>query len=171
MACSSSIIGVSSIYQATPSSLELPKRPTSNSPLSLPFSDKSHFNGLKSSSSNTHSRFRQSAACNGNSFVTSAVVTPNSVLSEEAFKGFGGFDKDSLDVSENEYETEEDEVAGEIAVENKNELVVSKLGLPQKLVESLEGRGITELFPIQVCLLQAFSLCLLLLLRFGGCFL
>lgn len=152
MACSSSIIGVSPICQATLSSLELSKRPTS----SLPFLEKSHFNCLKAagasaSSSNVHLRFRQAVVGgHGNSFVASAVVTPNSVLSEEAFKGLGGFGKDSLDVSDAEYESEQDDVVlGETAVVNKDELSISELGLPQKLVETLESRGITGLFPIQ----------------------
>ncbi|KAH0851022.1 hypothetical protein HID58_095089 [Brassica napus] len=61
---------------------------------------------------------------------SSAVATPNSVLSEEAFKSLGLSDNGS----------EEDD--GE-------ELAISKLGLPQRLGESLEKRGITHLFPIQ----------------------
>ncbi|XP_027115002.2 DEAD-box ATP-dependent RNA helicase 3, chloroplastic-like [Coffea arabica] len=156
MACPSSIIGVSSIYQTTPS-LELSKRPTSTPPLSLPFpAEKSHFYGLKvtatsaasSSSSNVHLR---SNGNSGSSFVASAVVTPNSsVLSEEAFKGLGGFGKGSFDVSESEYG---DESEGEFDAEDGevvgDELAISKLGLPQKLVEILETRGITRLFPIQ----------------------
>lgn len=177
MACSSSIIGVSSIYQATPSYLELSKRPTLSL---LPFLEKSHFNCLKASSganissSNVHFRFRQAViGGNGNPFVASAVVTPNSVLSEEAFKGLGGFGKDSLDVSDSEYESEEDDVVvGETSVVNKNELSISKLGLPQKLVETLESRGISELFPIQVCLFFAgisrfINFCFLFFAPFG----
>lgn len=172
MACSSSIIGVSSIYQATPSYLELSKRPTLSL---LPFLEKSHFNCLKASSgANIHFRFRQAViGGNGNPFVASAVVTPNSVLSEEAFKGLGGFGKDSLDVSDSEYESEEDDVVvGETSVVNKNELSISKLGLPQKLVETLESRGISELFPIQVCLFFAgisrfINFCFLFFAPFG----
>ncbi|KAH0855553.1 hypothetical protein HID58_007909 [Brassica napus] len=60
------------------------------------------------------------------------LATPNSVLSEEAFKSLGLSDNGS----------EEDD--GE-------ELAISKLGLPQRLGESLEKRGITHLFPIQGC--------------------
>lgn len=80
-------------------------------------------------------------------FATQAIATPNSVLSEEAFKGLGGFSKEELD-SESEYESES-EVA-EPAVGSKDELALSKLGLPQRLVDSLERRGISSLFPIQV---------------------
>uniref|UniRef100_A0A5B7AYN6 RNA helicase n=1 Tax=Davidia involucrata TaxID=16924 RepID=A0A5B7AYN6_DAVIN len=141
MAGSSSIIGVSSVYQ-TPS-LELSRRTTTTPPLSLPFAaEKSHFGGLKSSTS--HFRFKQVA-----SFVSSAIATPNSsVLSEEAFKGLGGFDKDSLNVSDTDYDSEA-ETASSGGGASEDELAVSQLGLPQRLVESLESRGITNLFPIQ----------------------
>ncbi|KAL3515813.1 hypothetical protein ACH5RR_022715 [Cinchona calisaya] len=138
MACSSSIIGVSSIYQTTPHS-EFSRRSISTPPLSFPFpAEKSHFYyGLKATSSA--------------SFVASAVVTPNSnsLLSEEAFKGLGGFGKASLDVSESEFDDEDEESEGENGEEDEDELAISKLGLPQKLVETLEARGITHLFPIQ----------------------
>lgn len=132
MASSSSIIGVSSIYQTNPS-LELSRRPTATPPLSLPFStEKSNFH--------VHVRLRRP-------FLASAVVTPNSsVLSEEAFKGIGGFGKDSLNVSESEYDSEDEVEDNE---SNEDELAVSKLGLPHRLVEALEKRGITQLFPIQ----------------------
>lgn len=94
---------------------------------------------------------KQSYGSNGNSsFVASAVVTPNSsVLSEEAFQELGRFGEDSLDVSETEYESQ-DEAFSENEVVDEEELVISKLGLPRKLVETLEARGISELFPIQV---------------------
>ncbi|KAK4476782.1 hypothetical protein RD792_015942 [Penstemon davidsonii] len=136
MACSSSIIGVSSIYQTNPA-----KKPTSTTPLSLHFSNP--FRSLSSS-----------AKFKSNSLVSSAVATPNSsVLSEEAFKGLGGFG-DSLDndVSESEYEdllSEGEEQVGEIKALNQNELDMTKLGLPKRLVDTLETRGITQLFPIQ----------------------
>ncbi|KAK6139514.1 hypothetical protein DH2020_026745 [Rehmannia glutinosa] len=84
-----------------------------------------------------------------NSFVASAVFTPNSsVLSEEAFKGLGPFGKGGVDVSESEYEESEGEL-GENETGNVDELDVSKLGLSQRLVDTLEKRGITQLFPIQ----------------------
>lgn len=88
--------------------------------------------------------------------MTSAIATPNSVLSEETFKklGTGGFSESEIDVSEDEgglvYEGGEAESASE------DELALSKLGLPQRLVESLEKRGITHLFPIQVCFVPFF---------------
>lgn len=90
------------------------------------------------------------------SFAPSAVATPNSsILSEEAFKGLGGFGKGALDdVSENEYEDSEGEEE-EIEAGKDDELAISKLGLPQRLVDTLENRGITQLFPIQVYALLA----------------
>ncbi|WCJ26807.1 DEAD-box ATP-dependent RNA helicase 3 chloroplastic [Euphorbia peplus] len=138
----SSVIGVSSIFH-TPS-IELSNRrnntpssnlPTCSFPLNLP--DKSHFNSLVLHYSK-----------NGQSFVPSAIATPNSILSEEAFKGLGGRlsgfedDGDSVD-----YESGSDDAGSVVA--DADELAVSKLGLPQRLVESLAKRGITELFPIQ----------------------
>nr|VDD28236.1 unnamed protein product [Brassica oleracea] len=66
----------------------------------------------------------------------SAVATPNSVLSEEAFKSLGLSD---------EFDLEE----GSSSEDDAEELAISKLGLPQRLGESLEKRGITHLFPIQ----------------------
>ncbi|KAF8099361.1 hypothetical protein N665_0245s0039 [Sinapis alba] len=66
----------------------------------------------------------------------SAVAAPNSLLSEEAFKSLGLSDEFDLHGDNN------DDDDGE-------ELAISKLGLPQRLGESLEKRGITHLFPIQ----------------------
>ncbi|KAG2278536.1 hypothetical protein Bca52824_061091 [Brassica carinata] len=66
----------------------------------------------------------------------SAVATPNSVLSEKAFKSLGLSD---------EFDLEE----GSSSEDDAEELAISKLGLPQRLGESLEKRGITHLFPIQ----------------------
>ncbi|KAL7001603.1 RNA helicase [Sarracenia purpurea var. burkii] len=147
MAFSSSTISVSSIYQ-TPSQ-ELPRRTTSAPPLSLPLvADKSHFTGLKSSAA--HFLQKQLLASGGRiSVVASAVVTPNSsVLSEEAFKGFGGFDEDSLSLSDTDYDSGA-EAAAVSGAGGEDELAVSELGLPLRLVESLKNRGITHLFPIQ----------------------
>ncbi|KAF2324096.1 hypothetical protein GH714_006600 [Hevea brasiliensis] len=85
------------------------------------------------------------------SFVPSAIATPNSILSEEAFKGLSGrlsdFDGDN-DVRSGVYESET-ETAGGDSLPDEDELAISRLGLPQRLVESLEKRGITHLFPIQ----------------------
>lgn len=86
------------------------------------------------------------------------VNSNSSVLSEEAFKGLGGFGKSILDVSESEYEDSEGEVGESDAGVDKNELDVAKLGLPQRVVESLKKRGITQLFPIQVSLRGVFYL-------------
>lgn len=147
----SSIIGVSSIFQ-TPS-LELPRR-TKTSSIALLISDKVHFGcgykpssirlfssdaTLSSSSSSLRSNLKQFT-----SFITSAIASPNSVLSEEAF-GLGSFQKKSLNTSDSDEEnpSETDEIGSD------DELTVSKLGLPQRLVDSLENRGITSLFPIQ----------------------
>lgn len=130
---SSSIVGVSSILYQTPS-FQTPSTKFALSPaLSLPFSA-SKPRVLK--------------------WVSSAIATPNSVLSEEAFKGIAGdFSKGSFDVSDEEFD-EGDDLEFESEIEGSelsaDELDVSKLGLPQKLVESLANRGITQLFPIQV---------------------
>ncbi|XP_058084022.1 DEAD-box ATP-dependent RNA helicase 3, chloroplastic [Magnolia sinica] len=75
-------------------------------------------------------------------FISSAIATPNSVLSEEAFKGLGGFSK------EDDYSLQTDGSEGEAAEDDDN-LAIASLGLPQQLVDSLEKRGITHLFPIQ----------------------
>ncbi|KAG8363995.1 hypothetical protein BUALT_Bualt19G0080300 [Buddleja alternifolia] len=134
--CSSSILGVPSIYQTHDQS----RKPTSNLPLSFRFSTAHNYPFRPFSSAS--SRIKHGASTS-NSFVTSAVFTPNSsVLSEEAFKGLGGFGN----VSDSEYEYSEGEIEGVI---NKDELDMTKLGLPQRLVETLEKRGITQLFPIQ----------------------
>ncbi|GAA0150318.1 RNA helicase [Lithospermum erythrorhizon] len=132
--CSSSIIGVSSIYQTNQKDPNFPKI--------------SHFSiPLKHTSITTHNlRAKKSSH-----FVGSAVVTPNSssLLSEEAFRGLGsGFGKSPLNSDdENEYgEFSED---GDVGVVSDDELSVSKLGLPNRLVQALESRGITQLFPIQ----------------------
>ncbi|XP_047337525.1 DEAD-box ATP-dependent RNA helicase 3, chloroplastic-like [Impatiens glandulifera] len=131
MASFSSILGISSIYQS-PSLIEHSSRPSSLSlPLPLP-SDKSHFSG--------HIRLRN--VLSGR--VCSAVATPNSsILSNDAFKGF---DDDLLSVSD--YESEIDE-AVEVEADDGDELAVSNIGLPERLVKSLANRGITQLFPIQ----------------------
>ncbi|KAK2966183.1 hypothetical protein RJ640_008749 [Escallonia rubra] len=141
-ACSLSIAGVSSVYQTPPT--ELSKKTTTTTttglPLSLPFtSEKTHFAGLKLASI----RLKQGG-------VSSAIATPNSsVLSEEAFRGLGGFDTGSLQgVSDSDYETEGDDAASDDGASD-DELTITRLGLPQRLVETLETRGITKLFPIQ----------------------
>jgi ATP-dependent RNA helicase DDX21 len=73
--------------------------------------------------------------------VAAAVASPNSVLTEHAFKRLrlGGDDE--------EYGRE----AGAGLFEGRaDEIAVARLGLPDELVATLEKRGITHLFPIQV---------------------
>ncbi|KAJ7973179.1 DEAD-box ATP-dependent RNA helicase [Quillaja saponaria] len=148
-----SIIGVSSIYQ-TPV-LELLKKtitPTSNTPsVSLQLSDnKSRFNNVMRAhfTNNGSGGFKPRM-----SLVPSAIATPNSsLLSEEAFKGLGGgfSDKDPLDeLSGSEDFEYESEIEPSLAATSEDELAISNLGLPQRLVDSLQSRGITHLFPIQ----------------------
>lgn len=137
--CSS--FGVSSIYQANPS-LDVSRKPIAPPP-----------SFLRSPAANNPFRLFSPTPFRSNSsisFVPSAVATPNSsVLSEEAFKGLG-FAKGGLDVSDSEYEEDFGGEGEEVAAVDKDELALSKLGLPQRLVDTLEKRGITSLFPIQV---------------------
>ncbi|KAH9330542.1 hypothetical protein KI387_002650 [Taxus chinensis] len=76
----------------------------------------------------------------------SAVASPNSVISEEAFKGLGlsSGGRLNLDV---DYE---DEDGSDVEKGTEDEkLAISRLGLPDSLVQALSKRGITQLFPIQ----------------------
>jgi hypothetical protein len=76
--------------------------------------------------------------------VAAAVASPNSVLSEHAFKRLqlGSDDEDE----EGPYGSDADEgFQGD-----EEELAIARLGLPDELVATLENRGITHLFPIQV---------------------
>ncbi|KAJ0780950.1 putative RNA helicase transcription factor interactor and regulator CCHC(Zn) family [Helianthus annuus] len=131
-----SIIGVSSLYQ-------LPTRPTTLSP---PFiSPKPHFISLPTLKHNI-------AGGASSSFVASAVSARNSVISEDLFEGLALFDKASSledDGGDNvsEFQASIDDVND--GGGGDDELAVRRLGLPQKLVETLEKRGITKLFPIQ----------------------
>lgn len=150
---SSTVLGVSSTpYLEVSSKRTTPPATTSSALLSLPLADKSHFNALIATSSvakplgfrnggGSGFGFKQSLT-----FVPSAIATPNTVLSEEAFKRLGEFSENSgsLDgsVSDEDYESQ--------TVSDEDELAISKLGLPGRLAESLEKRGITHLFPIQV---------------------
>ncbi|KAK9194955.1 hypothetical protein WN943_003070 [Citrus x changshan-huyou] len=149
---SSTVLGVSSTpYLEVSSKRTTPPATTSSALLSLPLSDKSHFNALIATSSvakplgfrnggGSGFGFKQSLT-----FVPSAIATPNTVLSEEAFKRLGEFSENSgsLDgsVGDEDYESQ--------TVSDEDELAISKLGLPGRLAESLEKRGITHLFPIQ----------------------
>ncbi|CAM8979712.1 unnamed protein product [Rhodiola kirilowii] len=78
--------------------------------------------------------------------VCSAVVAPESV-SGEVFRGMGRFNGSILSVDYGAGSVEEEEEDDKVV--SGDELAVRKLGLPQRLVESLEQRGITQLFPIQ----------------------
>ncbi|KAK9670064.1 hypothetical protein RND81_13G174500 [Saponaria officinalis] len=143
---SSSIVGVSSILNYQTPTLQIPRK----FPNSHLFSVKSLLNSKKTRNLR---------------WVSSAIATPNSVLSEEAFKGLTKeFSNDSFIVSEDdedevedededEDEDYEDEEEFDVKIEGKvasvDELEVAKLGLPPKLVESLIKRGISQLFPIQ----------------------
>ncbi|XP_057500941.1 uncharacterized protein LOC130784976 isoform X2 [Actinidia eriantha] len=94
----------------------------------------------------------------GVSFVPSAVATPNSsVLSEEAFKRLDRFDKESLNVSDADYDSEDEATSS--GADSEEELAISELGLPHRLVESLENRWITQLFPIQITRTRITKLC------------
>nr|XP_043619267.1 DEAD-box ATP-dependent RNA helicase 3, chloroplastic-like [Erigeron canadensis] len=143
MACSSSII---TNFPKTPSSIIKPQ----------PTSDKPHFIFLSTRLRlhNIISALGGGVGTGGSSFVSSAVAARNSVLSEEAFKGLGVFEQEEEDDdNEAEYDNDDDEVSEfEARIDESisdDELAVSKLGLPQRLVETLELRSITKLFPIQ----------------------
>lgn len=151
---SSSVIGVSSIFhtpalELATSSCNSVRRTTSSAiaSLPLPLSDWPHFNSLIAKTK-THltlrHRHRQSHI-----IICSAIATPDSILSEEAFKGLG----DLSDFGDAVYhsQTQTDSSPPDV-----DELAISKLGLPHRLVQTLEKRGITHLFPIQVFFL---SLC------------
>ncbi|KAJ4969345.1 hypothetical protein NE237_016046 [Protea cynaroides] len=146
-----STIGVSSIYQTF--SFELCRK---NSSISLPVYDKLHqFGGLKASNKGF-----EAAACSLRSlrdassvplFIPNAIATPNSVASGRAFKGLSGLSQSqkTLEVKD-EKEDYQPETRGLGSQERgEDELSIANLGLPTQLVESLEKRGITHLFPIQ----------------------
>ncbi|KAJ9538258.1 hypothetical protein OSB04_030991 [Centaurea solstitialis] len=158
MACSSSIIGVSSIFHKNPS-LEQQKLSrklsTPAAPLHLPRSaDKTHFTTLKAAARPNHGGGGGGVG-GGSGFVASATAMPNSVLSEEAFKGLGVFDDEDSSLDDNsdgeygEDESGSEDLEGGGNVTDDDELAINNLGLPQKLVQILEKREITRLFPIQ----------------------
>lgn len=76
----------------------------------------------------------------------SAVASANSVISEEALGRLGLSSGGGLNLDD-DYE-EEDISDFENGDEDQN-LAISRLGLPESLVQSLNKRGITHLFPIQ----------------------
>lgn len=145
-------IGVSSLYQ-TPSSLDFTRRLT---PSPLNTFDGPRFGVFQklpiTKSFESCCRSVRSSRPNAPPLVTSAIATPNSVLSEEAFKGLSDFSRSSL---ESEGEEEEgdygsDGFTSEVDGNGDEENSIANLGLPQQLVTSLNKRGITHLFPIQV---------------------
>ncbi|XP_052148037.1 DEAD-box ATP-dependent RNA helicase 3, chloroplastic isoform X2 [Oryza glaberrima] len=85
-----------------------------------------------------------------------AIASPNSVLSEHAFKRLQLSDDEEEE--EGAYGSDEEGAYGsdEEGVEavgggegDEDELAIARLGLPEQLVSTLEKRGITHLFPIQ----------------------
>uniref|UniRef100_A0A0E0GVW4 RNA helicase n=1 Tax=Oryza nivara TaxID=4536 RepID=A0A0E0GVW4_ORYNI len=85
-----------------------------------------------------------------------AIASPNSVLSEHAFKRLQLSDDEEEE--EGAYGSDEEGTYGsdEEGVEavgggegDEDELAIARLGLPEQLVSTLEKRGITHLFPIQ----------------------
>ncbi|KAL5219500.1 hypothetical protein ABZP36_020184 [Zizania latifolia] len=79
-----------------------------------------------------------------------AIASPNSVLSEHAFKRLQLSDDESDEYEGGAYGSDEEggEVAG-AGEADEGELAIAMLGLPDQLVSTLEKRGITHLFPIQ----------------------
>lgn len=93
--------------------------------------------------------------------LASAISAPNLVLSEEALKklgdGAGGFWEDEIGFSDVDgfggigRGRSVDEGVDSVS---EDELAITKLGLPGRLIDTLEKRGITHLSPIQVCYLS-----------------
>ncbi|CAN0897465.1 DEAD-box ATP-dependent RNA helicase 3, chloroplastic [Linum grandiflorum] len=77
--------------------------------------------------------------------VSSSIASSNSLLTEQAFSGLGG-GFDGFDGVDSDDDLPNDPALGTSGTE---ELDIRNLGLPARLVESLEKRGITNLFPIQ----------------------
>ncbi|KAK7278092.1 hypothetical protein RJT34_23117 [Clitoria ternatea] len=123
----SSVVSVSSLYKTL--SLQLLKRPTPTT---------------TSISSHNFYPYPRNVAVKPNTYtlssVTSAVATPSSsLLAQDTFNRL-----DFEDQFHNDYEADT-----AVNVADDDELEISKLGLPSRLVESLQKRGITSLFPIQ----------------------
>lgn len=136
-----SILGVTAIHHAP--NLDMYRRtgtPATASPASsLSFADKPLLNSLKAQTS-----FSSGSRRNLSGLTSSAIATPNSILSEEAFRSLEGLD--SLD---DEFIGSEPIAFSDDSSADDDELAVSRLGLPQRLTDSLQKRGITSLFPIQ----------------------
>lgn len=79
---------------------------------------------------------------------SSAVSSPNSIISEEAFKGLGLSSGDGLDLSD-DYDYE-DGIGNNVLVDSDDgNLDLRSLNLSPELVQALASRGIAHLFPIQ----------------------
>uniref|UniRef100_A0A6N2KDA7 DEAD/DEAH-box helicase domain-containing protein n=1 Tax=Salix viminalis TaxID=40686 RepID=A0A6N2KDA7_SALVM len=161
MASTSTVIGVSSIFHsktttscrrvaaaaATTATNLSSAIPLSSSSASFLSEKPPHFNSLIAK---TQLSFRHSLIINNNStFTPSAIATPNPILSEEAFKGLDGFSDLEADADTDDaldYDSSETELNSNTS---EDELDISKLGLPHRLVQTLQNRGITHLFPIQ----------------------
>ena len=89
------------------------------------------------------------------------MASPNSVLSEHAFKRLQ-LGSDDEDDEEGAYGSDADEGLEGFQGDDE-ELAIARLGLPDELVATLEKRGITRLFPIQVKYSLLFYLTRLLL--------
>ncbi|ESQ32170.1 hypothetical protein EUTSA_v10003698mg [Eutrema salsugineum] len=129
-----STVGVPSLYQVPHLEISKPNSKKRSGCLALSL-DKPFFSPI--SLRRTRLIHSSSSSTSSSLLIPSAVATPNSVLSEEAFKSLGLSDHDEFDLDGND------------SSDDAEELAISKLGLPQRLGESLEKRGITHLFPIQ----------------------
>ncbi|KAG8061608.1 hypothetical protein GUJ93_ZPchr0003g17128 [Zizania palustris] len=79
-----------------------------------------------------------------------AIASPNSVLSEHAFKRLQLSDDEGDEYEGGAYGSDEEGGEAVAAGEaDEGELAIAMLGLPDQLVSTLEKRGITHLFPIQ----------------------
>lgn len=169
-----SVLGVSSSLQAL--SLEVSRRVPMPLPAALSSSsssffnsvDRTHFLGLpgsKNSSKRTiesllkryctefhvheFTKFLPSPVLKSSTFQSSAAVSsPNSIISEEAFKGLGLSSGGGLDLSD-DYDYE-DGIGNNVLVDSdEGNLDLRSLNLSPELVQALANRGITQLFPIQ----------------------
>ncbi|XP_038716242.1 DEAD-box ATP-dependent RNA helicase 3, chloroplastic-like [Tripterygium wilfordii] len=128
--------GVSTIYLTPPPEVSSSYRNIKRTPTCSFSSDKYQLNALLAGASLRKQGF---------GFVRYAIATPNSVLSEEAFKGIAGFSNKG-DSDEDGGGSEDESVSGAVS---EDELAITNLGLPQPLLDALLKRGITHLFPIQ----------------------
>ncbi|XP_061971586.1 DEAD-box ATP-dependent RNA helicase 3, chloroplastic-like isoform X1 [Populus nigra] len=160
MASTCTVIGVSSLFPSTTTNSCRRATTTTHSSPAIPYPSSSsapflserppHFNSLIAK---TQLSFKHSLIINNSSSSfspPSAIASPNSILSEEAFKGLDGFSDFEADVdaggADVDYASSETEPSSNTS---EDELDVSKLGLPHRLVQTLQNRGITHLFPIQ----------------------